>query len=359
MLDLRKLATGAGFQAFKITRAHRVLRPFTGGFGAILMMHHVRPGPEPDFAPNLPLIITPAFLEVLIETIRGEGLAIVDLDTAIRLINQGAAPSRFAVLTFDDGFQDLYDHALPVLRKHSAPFTVYITPGLVDRHVRPWWIDLEHLIRQVERFELNPATDQGGIATNSVRGKYHAFTMARNVLRRSPPWKITEQIEAISRAHGVGTGEVDTCMEWETLAALAADPLCTIGSHSMTHAMLSMQSDNEVRDELQDGKRIIEQRLGIAVDHLAYPFGDAAAVGAREFRIAREVGYRSATTTRPGMITLDCVDRPTALPRLSVSGLWQDRKCLQILLTGAPFAITKHLGNLGRRARAPPPEIMR
>ena len=137
-------------------------------------------------------------------------------------------------------------------------------------------------------------------------------------------------------------------MGWDDLAELAADPLCTIGAHTMTHAMLSTLSEQDVRDELQSSKRVIEQHLGIVVDHLAYPFGDAEAIGSREIRIARELGFRSATTTRPGMITQQCAMSPTALPRLSVNGHWQDRRYLEILLTGAPFALFKGVQKLGR-----------
>lgn len=347
-MDLRNWATRAGFRAFELSRAHRVLRPMTGGIGTILMMHHVRPEPEPEFAPDKPLAITPEFLEIVIETLRDEGFEIVDLDRALYLIYMTGDKPRFAVLTFDDGFRDVYDYALPILRRHAAPFTIYVTPGLVDRDVRPWWSDLGHLIRRTEHLELDIGSERHDLPTISVREKNRAFSIARNALRRRHPREVTSLIETMSVAHGVEPGAPEACMGWDDLAELAADPLCTIGAHTMTHAMLSTLSEQDVRDELQSSKRVIEQHLGIVVDHLAYPFGDAEAIGSREIRIARELGFRSATTTRPGMITQQCAMSPTALPRLSVNGHWQDRRYLEILLTGAPFALFKGVQKLGR-----------
>jgi peptidoglycan/xylan/chitin deacetylase (PgdA/CDA1 family) len=351
MADFRKFVIGAGFRAFELTRAHRMLRPLTGGIGAILMMHRVHPDPEGSFVPNRELAVTPDFLAVVIQTLRDDGFVIVDLDSALTLMHEGAGASRFAVLTFDDGFQDVYDHALPVLREHSAPFTVYITPGFVDREVRPWTLDLERLIGGVEQFELNLGHESRAFPAVSVEQKYQAFSTARDFLRRQHPRDVIRQLEALSQTHGVQPTAADSCMGWDALATLAADPLCTIGAHAMTHAMLSTLSETEVRDEMQHSKQIIEQRLGVVVDHLAYPYGDTEAAGAREFRIASEVGFRSAVTTRPGMIAPHCAAFPTSLPRVSVNGLWRDRRYLEILLTGAPFAMlngTRKIADIGR-----------
>ena len=72
------------------------------------------------------------------------------------------------------------------------------------------------------------------------------------------------------------------------------------------------------------------------VSHFAYPFGDPTSAGPREFALAREVGFASAVTTRPGMIFAGHRDHLTALPRVSVNGNWQDAGYFEVLLSGAP-----------------------
>ena len=352
MADLRNFAIGAAFRAFEFSRVHRMLRPLTGGIGAILMMHRVCPDPDAAFVPNKSLAVTPEFLATVIQTLRANHFVIMDLESALTLMHQGGGPERFAVLTFDDGFQDIHDNALPVLREHSAPFTVYVTPGFVDRDARPWTVDLERLIGTVAQLRLDLGEERTVFPANTTEEKYRAFSAALTLLRRLRPRDVNRQLDELLRQHDIEPAATDCCMPWDDLAVLAADPLCTIGAHSMTHAMLSILSDQEVRDELQQSKQVIEQHLDVVVDHLAFPYGDTEAVGPREVQIASEVGFRSAVTTRPGMITSRSGTSPTSLPRLSVNGLWQERQYLEVLLTGAPFAVldgARRVAQMGRR----------
>ena len=92
-------------------------------------------------------------------------------------------------------------------------------------------------------------------------------------------------------------------------------------------------------------KMRLEAEFGRRIDALAYPVGDPTSAGPREFELAREVGFRCAVTTRPGMLFPEHAAHPTALPRVSLNGLWQDEAYLEVLLSGAPFA----LWNRGRR----------
>ena len=92
-------------------------------------------------------------------------------------------------------------------------------------------------------------------------------------------------------------------------------------------------------------RAVIEAVLGRPPAHLAYPYGDPTTAGPREFRIAAELGFKTAVTTRPGMLFPAHRDHLTALPRVSLNGNWQDIGYCEVLLSGAPFA----LWNRGRR----------
>jgi len=75
------------------------------------------------------------------------------------------------------------------------------------------------------------------------------------------------------------------------------------------------------------------------VRHLAYPYGDRVAAGAREFTLARAAGYKTAVTTRPGMIFPERAAHMTALPRISLNGNYQDERLLPVLTSGAATAM--------------------
>ncbi len=134
-------------------------------------------------------------------------------------------------------------------------------------------------------------------------------------------------------------------MDWREIETLARHPLATIGAHTLSHPRLARLDAAEMRTELGAARTILEERLGSPVPHLAYPVGDSGSAGPREFQAATAFGYASAVTTRPGLVYPEHARHPTALPRVSVNGLWQDLRHLEVLLSGAAFA----LWNRGRR----------
>ena len=131
----------------------------------------------------------------------------------------------------------------------------------------------------------------------------------------------------------------ELCMTWDEIRALAADPLATIGAHTVNHVMLAKASDQVARTELKVGREALEARLGRPVHHLAYPYGGRDIVGTREFRLAAELGYRTAVTTRPGVLFAEHREQLMALPRISLNGQFQEKRHLKVLMSGAATAL--------------------
>ena len=128
--------------------------------------------------------------------------------------------------------------------------------------------------------------------------------------------------------------------DWEEIAELAADPLVTIGAHTVNHPMLKkVPNDAAVRAEMEMSRSVLEAALGKRPEHLAYPVGDATSAGPREFRIAAELGFKTAVTTRPGVLFKEHRDHLTALPRISVNGEFQQQRYLKVLMSGAATAM--------------------
>ena len=129
-------------------------------------------------------------------------------------------------------------------------------------------------------------------------------------------------------------------MDWSEIVDLAADPLCTIGAHTVNHMMLrKVPSDATVRAEMEMSRAVLEAALGKRPQHLAYPVGDPTSAGPREFRIAAELGFKTAVTTRPGVLFKAHRDHLTALPRISVNGEFQQQRYLKVLMSGAGTAL--------------------
>ncbi len=344
-MSLRKQMTldkqrviGAGFAFFKATGLHRGLAPLTRGRGAILTLHHVRPPRGGAFAPNRLLDVAPAFLDLALGRIRALGFDLVSLDEALRRTGDAAA-APFVALTFDDGYRDLVDHALPILRRHAAPFTAFITTGFADRTARLWWVELEEAIRASDRIQARIAGSS--LPCASAAEKAAAFKTLYWRLRAGGEERLLEVIADLARQAGVDAASLvaERCLDWDGVRLLAREPLCTIGAHTCTHPMLAKHEIDTVRRELEVGRRRLQEATGLPVRHLSYPVGDPTSAGAREFALAAELGFASAVTTRPGMIFPQHRAALHALPRVSLNGEWQSLACLDVLLSGVPFAI--------------------
>lgn len=337
---------GLAFEALALSGADRAFRPWSQGIGAILTLHQVRPWAERAFAPNRLLEITPDFLDAAIGRAKEAGFLFVDLDEALVRL-KGVGPQRFLCLTFDDGYRDNLDYALPILARHRVPATVFVTPGFADRTAPLWWVDLEAAIAATDAVAVDLGRGEVRLASRTPGEKAAAFRQIYTVLRAGPEETLRAVIAGLAARYGVDSAGIaaDLCLDWEGVRQLAAHPLVTIGAHTLTHPMLAKHDVYTVCREMDESRRVIEGKIEQRVRHIAYPVGDPTSAGQREFDLARELGFHAGVTTRPGMLFPDHASHPTSLPRLSLNGHFQSVRQLDVLLAGLPSL----LWNRGRR----------
>ena len=153
MKQLRNTIIRAGLETLYFSGAHRLLRPIFAGVGAIFMLHHVRPRRNNAFQPNHHLEITPSFLRATLAHVRSRGIDIVTADEMQRRLIEHDFARRFACFTFDDGYRDNRDFALPVMRDFDAPLTVYAASDFAEGTGRLWWVALERIVTAADRID--------------------------------------------------------------------------------------------------------------------------------------------------------------------------------------------------------------
>lgn len=132
----------------------------------------------------------------------------------------------------------------------------------------------------------------------------------------------------------------DQCINWQEIIELAVDPQVTFGAHTVNYKMLRKMTDESVvRAEMEMSRAVLEAALRKRPKHLAYPVGKPTSVGPREFRIAAELGFKTAVTTRPDVPFKAHRDHPTALPRISINGEFQRQRYLKVLMSGVAAAM--------------------
>ena len=151
---LRQTIIRGGLELLYFSGAHFFLKPFVGGVGAILTLHHVRPPRPGRFQPNRLLEITPRFFARVVKYLRRSGLDLVSLDEMHRRLSERDFSRRFVCLTFDDGYRDTLQFAYPILKEAGVPFAVYVATSFPDRLGELWWLALEAVIARNDRIGL-------------------------------------------------------------------------------------------------------------------------------------------------------------------------------------------------------------
>lgn len=332
-----------GLETLYFTGMHHVMRPLVGGVGSILTLHHVRPRRPDAFQPNRLLEVTPKFLEKLLRRLVRARVDVISLDEMHQRFITGDFKRRFVCITFDDGYKDVKEFAYPLLKKYELPFAMYIPTGFPDRLGEMWWLALEAVIAQNSRIGAVINGKDQFFDCGSIREKRELYDAVYGYVRSMKTEdELRKFVRDLCATYRVDIASFcrDLCMDWQELAEMAADPLVTIGAHTVNHMMLKkIPSDDVARAEMEMSRSVLEAALGKRPEHLAYPVGDPTSAGPREFRIAAELGFKTATTTRPGVLFKAHRDHLTALPRISVNGEFQRQRYLQVLMSGAGTAL--------------------
>ena len=204
MKQFRNNIIRAGLEALYFTGAHHLLRPVFAGVGGIFMLHHVRPRRDSAFQPNHHLEITPDFLRATLAHLRASGIEIVTVDEMYQRLMQRDFSRRFACFTFDDGYRDNRDFALPVMREFDAPFTVYVASDFAEGTGRLWWVALEMVVAKAQVIEA----EIGGVAVrldaSTADAKQAAFDRLHDWMRALPgEHDIRREVSALCARHGV------------------------------------------------------------------------------------------------------------------------------------------------------------
>lgn len=339
--QLRHAAFEFALEALHRSGAARLLAPAYAGIGSVLMFHRVRAGAAPEFAPNHGITVSSAFLAHAIDLLQERGYELVTMAEAERRILEGDASRKFANLSFDDGYRDTFELALPIFASRRVPMTLYLATGFLDGEHGAWWEALEHLLRARSRVVVPWPEGAQALDTRTVGQKEHAFAVIRARVMQMPRASQDDFFRTLGDACELDlhAAAVADNLTWEMAEHMHSSGVVEIGAHTVSHCVLANETDDAVRNEMIRGRERLESRFGVPVRHFAYPFGGRAEVGAREIRLARQAGFATAVTTRHGNVQREHRRHLHALPRISVNGFHQSERDLSVLLSGAASAM--------------------
>jgi peptidoglycan/xylan/chitin deacetylase (PgdA/CDA1 family) len=328
------------FDILHYSGAAALARPFLAGQGVIFCLHHVTPGGgcQSGFSPNARLEITPEFLGEIITLVKSRGYECLSISAAVERLKSGVDAQPFVVFTLDDGYKDNMLHAYPVFQKFNCPFTIYVTPRIAEGICELWWRGLEGIIARHDHLDLTLANRTFKLATTTEAEKWRTWKILSPLVQNLPQHEQRRWIRSACETYGVDLDAMcgKAAMTWDEIRAINRDPLTTIGAHTVNHYNLSRLQAHEAEHEIVESGRRIGEELGEKMRHFAYPYGNVDAAGPREFAICLRAGYESSVTTRLGTIVAGHASHLQALPRVMVSGRFQNPRHIDTLISGLP-----------------------
>ncbi len=334
-----------------ITGTEAALAPYLRGMGSIIMLHRVQNLKSKDFAPNTHLSLSPEFLDKTILSLKTSGYEFISMDELAERVKNPSKYSKakpFISITLDDGYRDNLTNAVPVFRRHQVPYMIYIAPALTEAKAPLWWEELELIIAQQTKLTIDLPEGRKEFDISTTKQKLSIYDqLVHQLLLDTDQYLQREIITKLCKAYCFDSTKHTEkhIMNWKELGELLNDPLCSLGAHTINHFALSKLSTEDAFNEIKLSVDEIKSKLGHQTEHFAYPYGFHEVAGKREFDMAKELGFLTATTTRHGVIYSDHKEHITALPRVSMNGNHQSVRYVDTLLSGVPT----RLKNLGKK----------
>jgi len=209
-------------------------------------------------------------------------------------------PNHTACLTFDDGFQNFYDTAYPLLRRYQIPSTQFLITSLMESRLPAWPGQVHYALSCTSL----PSIHFLGTEWQLKKGLEGELVYGRMVGRlkslgsEERDKRVAELTQMLGAGHPMDFEKAPRAtMGWRQVEELTKEGLVSFESHTHTHPSLSACPPEEQHRELQISRDIMRERVP-AQDLLCYPFGDHTPATKS---IAAELGYRCALATTPGL----------------------------------------------------------
>jgi len=229
---------------------------------------------------------------------------VLPLDEAARRLAEGSLPARAAALSFDDGYADNHDVALPLLQRHGLPCSFFVATGFLDGG-RMWNDTLIESVRLSRKPELDlrglkdaQGADLGQHALGDTAGRRAALGRLIERVKYLPPEPRLACVDAIA-ARAEVTPPDDLMMSSEQVRGLRRAGM-QIGAHTVSHPILATLDARQAADEIGRSRDVLAGLLGEKVGLFAYPNGKPGTdyLPAVHPGIVRELGFDAAVSTR-------------------------------------------------------------
>jgi peptidoglycan/xylan/chitin deacetylase (PgdA/CDA1 family) len=291
-----------------ISKLKRRTRDFLGlglppNRGMILLYHRIT-----DVEGDMNSIsISPENFNLQVEWLT-KSFNVISLIEMIDGLKKKNLPKNSIAITFDDGYADNLINAKPILERHHAPATIFVSTGPMESQQEFWWTELERIIFEKQNSEQTLTfTARGQIhqfPVDTLANKKISYKKANFILKR---YTHTER-EAIITSLKAWAGIPLTArpshrpMTPTEVREIINNGLIDVGAHTVTHCSLAHETNDIQLKEMSDSKNMLEMITGRPVRCFAYPFGQSDDISPTSASLAVRAGFDCAITTYSGNV---------------------------------------------------------
>ncbi|HEY4342406.1 MAG TPA: polysaccharide deacetylase family protein [Steroidobacteraceae bacterium] len=269
----------------------------------ILMYHRILPASDPRFASEEPgMIVTPDTFRQHLRQLK-ELFTLLPLAQWIEHRRSGKQlPKRSCAVTFDDGWLDNYEHALPILEREQVPATIFAVSHMIGTR-REFWPNRMARIVAADPQLNHPALQwlrpfSGNLAASPGSRDWIAALI--NSCKRLSDDELNSRLDESEAALMLPPPQSPALLSWDQLRDMQRSGLVNVGSHTCNHYRLVANLDAQTMSrEISESRRMLEEQLGTPITLFCYPNGDASSAA---IELVRQ-HYAAAVTTRRGINT--------------------------------------------------------
>jgi peptidoglycan/xylan/chitin deacetylase (PgdA/CDA1 family) len=304
-------------QALDVTGCGRLLQLAPSWRGLLILNYHrIGDGSRSPLDRPLWSATTDDFdRQVLAATRDFDVVGVADLDEVLR-----ARRGRHVMFTFDDGYLDNYTEAFPVLKRHRATATFFVTTGFIDTPQVPWWDQIAWMVRHSRLCGLPTNVWTGMPIPFDEPDRDRAIQRLLSLYKRLSGEKtasfladLKHLLQAPSVPQHIGH---ELWMTWPMLREMRQSGMI-IGGHTVNHPVLANLTLEQQDYEIGECKRRLMEELGEPIDAFSYPVGGRTSFNADTQMLLAHHGFRWGFTYQGGHVSSPASDR-LALPRTAV-----------------------------------------
>ncbi len=230
----------------------------------------------------------------------------LSIDEAVYHIqNKEPLPPYAFVVTFDDGFENNYSVAAPVLSDLGIQAVFYITSNWVDTNAMAWVDKAELALRSCADASISlDFLDREYVVTNTAE-KIEFMTVLRRKVKSTPEIEYESLVAEIYKQCGLhmlhsSDEPLYKKLSWKQVSEIASDSLFTIGGHTHTHPIMSYIDTASCDEEIRKCLDLIQYHTGTRSVHFAYPDGQLQHYNKTVIELLKKRGIICCPSAQPG-----------------------------------------------------------